>query len=89
MKRKSFPEHSLAALDFAGELWDCNSTNYQGHLELDARFRSLNRQYPKRMLAWHLADFLLDDVLVAAAGLEAALVRFRVAIAETTRRRSR
>jgi hypothetical protein len=77
MRRAHFPAHSGAALGFAGELWDPNPGHYQGAAELEARLHSLGRKATRREIAWQLAGHLLDDLLVAAGGVENSIMRFR------------
>jgi hypothetical protein len=82
-RRSHFPDASLTSLSFPGELWVSDPEQYQGAAELQARYLALGCKKRPRELAYELAGFLLDDVLVAAGGVETSMHRLRDAIDRT------
>jgi hypothetical protein len=78
--RANSPQRSRVPLGFAGEFWEPDPSHYQGAAELKARFRPLGYKKTKRQLAHELAQFLLNDLLVAAGGVEISTIRFRNAV---------
>jgi hypothetical protein len=79
IRRASFP----APLGFLGEFWDTDPAHYEAAVALDVRLRSLGQKPTKPELAWKLAAHLLDDLLVAAGGVEISILRFRSAVDRT------
>jgi hypothetical protein len=77
--RVHFPRVAKAPLGFGFEYWDLNPTHYEGWEELRDRTAALGRQSTKRTLAYDLASHLLDDVIVAAGGVERAVTKLREA----------
>lgn len=84
-RRSSFSSASKIRLGAPAELWDSDPTHYEGWSELRDRLVALGRKPTRRMLAYYLSDHLLDDVLVAAGGVENAIGQLRSAIAELER----
>jgi hypothetical protein len=80
-KRIHFPRTAKAHLGFGAEHWDLDPKHYEGWEELRDRLVGLGRKPTKRRLACDLASHLLDDVIVAAGGLERAIIKLREALA--------
>ena len=83
MDRAHFSAVSQVPLGTPGELWDSNPNHYEGRAQLEARLHVLGRKWTRRGMAYQLASSLLDDLLVAAGGVEGAILRFRAACEET------
>ncbi len=81
-KRVSFPTVAKASLGFGSEYWDPDAKHYEGWEQLRERRTALGYKSTKRELAYELAGHLLGDVLVAAGGVEAAILRMRAAAEE-------
>lgn len=81
-RRVRNPAASLAPLGFPAEYWNSDPKQYEGYDQLDSRLRALGRRPRRSDLAYQLTNHLLDDVLVAAGGVEDSIMRLRVAIAE-------
>lgn len=71
-QRVRFPNDAAARLGFGYEYWDLNPDHYEGAPQLSERYKQLGRKRHRRQLACDLASHLLDDVLVAAGGIERA-----------------
>jgi hypothetical protein len=84
-QRSHFTAASRAGLGRGAELWNPDPTHYEGWSELQNRLVALGRKPTRRMLVFYLQDHLLDDVLVAAGGVEKAVGRFRSAVADLER----
>lgn len=82
-RRAHFPADSLTSLALPGELWVSDPDHYQGSVDLRARYLALGIKRTRRGLAFELARFLLDDLLMAAGGVETSIVRLRDAIHRT------
>jgi len=67
-------------LGWGAEYWLLDSTEYEGSAELGLRYAALGRRVSKRELALRLSGNLLDDVLVAAGGVEHAIEVLRRAV---------
>lgn len=80
-RRKIFSNFGVQ-LGWGAEYWDPKPENYAGADALRARLRALGRRTTKRDLALRLANFLLDDFIAAACGVERALRVLRDAAAE-------
>jgi hypothetical protein len=80
--RVHFPSADIsnAPLYFASEYWDLNPSKYEGHAGVSARYLQHGRKRTGRDLAMELSQFLLDDVLIAAGGVERAYVVFRTSV---------
>jgi hypothetical protein len=76
------PEGLKAPLGFGYEYWNLDPALYEGSLLLKARLQSLGRKKTKRELAYDFVAHLLDDVVVAAGGVETSIQELRRAIAE-------
>ncbi|HKE40991.1 MAG TPA: hypothetical protein VKG21_14215 [Casimicrobiaceae bacterium] len=76
------PTVALASLGFAGEYWQSNPRLYEGYEQLQQLYKSLGRKVSSSDVAYQLSRNLLSEVLVAAGGIEGALMRLRAAIAE-------
>jgi hypothetical protein len=81
-KRVAFPSVASAPLGFGTEYWDPDPMHYEGWEQLRDRLMALGRTSTKRELAYDLASHLLDDVIVAAGGVERAITKLREAVAE-------
>ena len=81
-KRVSFPTVAKASLGFGSEHWNSDARHYEGWEQLRDRRTALGRKSTRRELASELSSHLLSDVLVAAGGVETAILRMRVAAAE-------
>jgi len=75
-----FPKNAKASLGFGSEYWVSSASNYEGWEQLRDRYKRLGRRYSTRDIAYQLAEHLLDEVIVAAGGVEAAVLRLRAAI---------
>lgn len=80
--RVAFPKVAKAKLGFGSEYFDPDPSHYEGCEQLRARYAALGRTLQDSELAYDLAGHLLDDVLVAAGGVEAAIERMSAAVAE-------
>jgi hypothetical protein len=78
-KRIVFPPAASAKLGFGAEYWDPDPTHYEGWKQLRDRLTALGRTPTKRDLAYDLVSHLLDDVIVAAGGVEHAIMRLPAA----------
>jgi hypothetical protein len=81
-RRQYFPSTANARLGWGAEYWDLDPTHYEGWSELRDRHAALGRRRANNDLAVELSDHLLDDVLVAAGGVEHAIESLRSAVAE-------
>jgi hypothetical protein len=81
-QRINFPIVATAALGFGSEYWDLHATNYESYAALKARLIALNRRPTDRYIATELSQFLLDDALVAAGGVERAYDTFTASVAQ-------
>src|SRR5206468_3065836 len=79
--RVHFPRVAKAGLGFGTEYWDLDPKHYEGWEELRDRMAALGRSSTRRGLACDLASHLLDDVIVAAGGVERAITTLREALA--------
>lgn len=79
-RRAHFPAHANAALGFGSEYWHSDAEHYEGWELLRDRQKSLGRKTKRRDLAYELASHLLDDVIVAAGGIENSIIRLRTHI---------
>lgn len=75
--RVKSPPSGLAPLGFGAEYWDSNPEHYEGWQQLRDRFKRLTMMRGRRQLAYELASTLLDDVVVAAGGVERAIAALR------------
>ncbi|HSF16139.1 MAG TPA: hypothetical protein VLK65_11360 [Vicinamibacteria bacterium] len=80
--RVAFPKVAKASLGFGSEYWDPDPSQYEGCEQLRTRYAALSRTIADSELAYDLAGHLRDDVLVAAGGVEEAIVRMGTAVAE-------
>lgn len=80
--RVAFPKVAKASLGFGSEYWDPDPSHYEGCEQMRARYAALGRTLSDPELACDLAGHLLDDVLVAAGGVELAMERIDAAVAE-------
>jgi hypothetical protein len=80
--RVTFPKVAKAKLGFGAEYWDPDPNHYEGCEQLRARYTALGRIVADSDLACDLAGHLLDDVLVAAGGVESAMGRITAALIE-------
>lgn len=80
-KRVHFSRVAVVGLGFGTEYWDLDPKHYEGWEELRDRMAALGRRSTKRGLAYDLASHLLDDVIVAAGGVERAITKLREALA--------
>jgi hypothetical protein len=80
----SFPQTASAKLGFGVEYWDLDPTHYEGWEQLRDCLTALGRTPTKRNLAYELTSHLLDDVIVAAGGVEHAIVQLREALGRLT-----
>lgn len=79
-RRVTFPDVAAAKLGFGVEYWNMDPAQYEGSEQLATRLKSLGRNPKKRDLAYDLCSHLLDDVVVAAGGVENSIQRLRSAI---------
>jgi len=77
--RVHFPRVAKAPLGFGSEYWDIEPKHYEGWEELRDRMETLGRTFTERDLAYYLAGHLLDDVIIAAGGVERAITKLREA----------
>lgn len=77
-----FPEIAKAPLGFGSEYWDPDPSHYEGCEQLRERHAELGRPIDDSELASYLTGSLLEDVLVAAGGVEDAVARMDTAVAE-------
>jgi hypothetical protein len=80
-KRARFPDHANAALGFGVEYWCSDPRHYEGWEQLRDRLKSLGRSASKNDLAYELASHLLDDVIMAAGGIENSFLRLQSHVA--------
>lgn len=73
---------ALAPLGFGMEYWKTDAKLYEGYEQLATRTRALGRGVRKLNVVYELVTHLLNDVLVAAGGVESAVLRLRGAVAE-------
>jgi hypothetical protein len=66
-----------APLGFGSEYWDLKAEHYRGWESLRDRLKALGRKSSKREIALDLSRDLLNDVVVAAGGVENAVLRLR------------
>ena len=78
--RAYFPSNSTTRLGFGAETWYSDPTHYEGWEQLRDRFEDLGQRYTKSQLAYQLSSHLLDDVIVAAGGVERSITNFRSAV---------
>jgi hypothetical protein len=83
-RRVAFPQTASTKLGFGAEYWDPDPTHYEGWEQLRDRLIALGRTPTKRDLAYDLSSHLLDDVIVAAGGVERAIVQLREALGRLT-----
>ena len=83
-KRVAFPKAASVHLGFGAEYWDPDPSHYEGWEQLRDRLTTLGRTPTKRHLAYELASHLLDDVIVAAGGVERAILQLREALGTLT-----
>ena len=79
--RSHFPSSATTPLGFGAESWYSDPTHYEGWAQLRDRYEALGRRYTKSQLAYELSSHLLDDVIVAAGGVERSITNFRSAVA--------
>ena len=79
-KRVHVPRVATAPLGFGTEYWDPDPTQYEGYEQLRERMAALGRTSTKCDLVDYLASHLLDDVIVAAGGVERAITKLREAL---------
>ena len=77
MKRVKFSEVAKAPLGFGSEYWISTASHYEGWTDLRDRLNSLGRQALKRDIAVELSSNLLEEVVVAAGGVEQAVESLR------------
>jgi hypothetical protein len=82
LKRVNFPEVAAVPLGSGAEYWDSDPRHYEGWEQLRDRLEALGRKSTNSGLAYELASHRLDDVIVAAGGVERAITKLREAIAE-------
>ena len=80
-RRVNFSERAHSKLGFGIEYWKTDLRLYEASEALKTRLKSLGRKPRKTDLAYDLCSHLLDDVLVAAGGVENSIVRLREAVA--------
>ena len=78
--RAYFPSNAAARLGFGAESWYSDPTHYEGWEQLRDRYEALGRRCTKSQLAYQLSSHLLDDVIVAAGGVERSITNFRSAV---------
>ena len=78
--RAYFPSSSTTRLGFGAESWYSDPTHYEGWEQLRDRYEALGQRYTKSQLAYQLSSNLLDDVIVAAGGVERSISNFRSAV---------
>lgn len=76
------PTMALASLGGASEYWQGDPRLYEGHEQLQQLYKSLGRRVSRSYVAGELSRHLLSEVLVAAGGIEGALMRLRACIEE-------
>jgi hypothetical protein len=81
-RRVTFPEGARAHLGFGVEYWKADPGLYEGFEQLEDRLKSLGRKTKKSDVAYQLTSHLLQDVLVAAGGVEQSILRLRAAVSE-------
>jgi hypothetical protein len=74
-----FPVSAHAPLGFGEEYWNADPRHFEGWEQLRDRLNALGRSSTEPDLAYDLASHLLDDVIVAAGGVEATIIRLRLA----------
>lgn len=79
--RVHYPRVSTVALGSADAYWDPDPMHYEGWEQLRDRMAALGRTPADPVLAYYLASHLLDDVIVAAGGVERAITRLREGLA--------
>ncbi len=79
-----FPRGVKAFLGFGYEYWNLDPQLYEGWEQLRDRLKALGRKRTKRELAYDLASHLLEDVVVAAGGVENSIYALRAAVVELT-----
>lgn len=86
LKRAHFAgSDSSVSLGFGLELWAADPACYEGSEQLRKRYDTLGRKYDDRTIVERLSQSLLDDVLVAAGGIERAMAFLHLAIADLQR----
>lgn len=81
-RRVTFPEGARANLGFGVEYWKVDPDLYEGFEQLETRLKSLGRKTKKSDVAYQLASHLLQDLLVAAGGVEQSILRLSAAVSE-------
>src|SRR5688572_6027287 len=80
--RVHFPRAAKASLGFGSEYWYLRPERYEGWEQLRDQKKSGGRPATKREIALVMTYNLLDDVVVAAGGVERAIAKLRGAHAE-------
>lgn len=76
-RRATFPDTAKAALGWGVEYWISDPSVYEGHAELTQRGIELQRSWSVSDVTMELVDNLLSNVLIAAGGVEHAMIAFR------------
>ncbi len=76
------PAMALAPLGFASEYWHGDPLVYEGCEQLQQRYKALGRRVSGSYVSGELSRHLLSEVLVAAGGIEGALIRLQACIDE-------
>jgi hypothetical protein len=71
-------ERRTVGLAWGSEYWDLKAEHYRGWESLRDRLKALGGRPSKREIALDLSTNLLNDVVVAAGGVEYAVLRLRV-----------
>ncbi len=66
------PSTAGAALGFGSEYWFADAKRYEGWEQLRDRLAQVDHKPTNRTLTYHLTAYLLEDVVVAAGGVERA-----------------
>ena len=82
-RRISIPDSAKAKLGFGYEYWNLDPAQYEGWEQLRERLNSHDRSAAKRAVAYELASHLLEDVVVAAGGVETSIATLRRAIRQS------
>ena len=82
LRRISIPDSAKAKLGFGYEYWNLDPAQYEGWEQLRERLNSHDRSAAKRAVAYELSSHLLEDVVVAAGGVETSIATLRRAIAD-------
>ena len=84
LNRIHFPQGAQVGPGFAGEHWRSDASEYEGWEQLRDRLKALGRKATKRQLAYMLASQSLEDVILAAGGVERAIMSLRKSVSELT-----